>query len=186
MDNGADNYSRFRDKGDIQGLDEIIREFKDGLILYLMSIAGNIETAEELAEDTFVLIGTKKPKFKGKSSFRTWLYAIARNLTIDYMRKNSKHMTVPIDENTDISDDALSLESAYIKKEDKMTLHRAMRKLSPDHQQVLWLVYFEEMSNKEAAAVMGKSVRGLESILYRARKSLRSQLETEGFNYEKL
>ena len=184
MDNG-ENYSRFL-SGDKNALEDIVREYMDGLVLYLCSFTDNIVTAEEIAEDTFVKLYADRPSFRGRSTFRTWLYAIARNLTIDYMRKNSKHMTVPIDENTDISDDALSLESAYIIKEDKMTLHRAMRKLSPDHQQVLWLVYFEEMSNKEAAAVMGKSVRGLESILYRARKSLRSQLETEGFNYEKL
>ncbi|MBR6242120.1 MAG: sigma-70 family RNA polymerase sigma factor [Ruminococcus sp.] len=67
-----------------------------------------------------------------------------------------------------------------------MTVHKAMRKLSPDYQQVLWLTYFEDMSNKEAAAVMKKSVRSIESLLYRARKSLRSQLEMEGFDYEKL
>ena len=61
-----------------------------------------------------------------------------------------------------------------------------MRKLPPEYQQVLWLVYFEELSNKDAATVMGKSVRSVESLLYRARKSLKSQLEMEGFDYEKL
>ena len=61
-----------------------------------------------------------------------------------------------------------------------------MRKLSSEHQQVLWLIYFEELSSKEAAKIMKKSVRSIESLLYRARKSLRSQLEMEGFDYEKL
>ena len=58
-----------------------------------------------------------------------------------------------------------------------------MRKLPQKYQQVLWLIYFEGFSNKEAAKIMKKSLRSLESILYRARKSLRSQLETEGFEY---
>ena len=59
-----------------------------------------------------------------------------------------------------------------------------MRKLTPEYQQVLWLIYFEELSNKEAAKIMKKSVRSVESLLYRARKSLKSQLEMEGFDYE--
>ena len=187
MDNGASSYRRFRDNGDHSALVEIIRDYKDGLILYLTSIVGNIQTAEELAENTFVLIGTKKPKDKGKGSFKTWLYTIGRNVAIDYLRKQSKHIEVSIDENNaDLISDEDVVESAYIKKEQKIIVHKAMRKLAPAYQQVLWLIYFEELSNKEAAKVMRKSVRSIESLLYRARKSLKSQLEMEGYDYEKL
>ncbi|MBS7175491.1 MAG: RNA polymerase subunit sigma-24, partial [Clostridiales bacterium] len=65
MDNGTASYRRFRSEGDENGLVEIIRDYKDGLILYLNSFVGNLHTAERLAEDTFVLLGTKKPKDKG-------------------------------------------------------------------------------------------------------------------------
>ena len=186
MDNGASSYRRFRDNGDQNALVEIIRDYKDGLILYLTSIVGNVQTAEELAEDTFVLIGTKKPKDKGKGSFKTWLYTIGRNVAIDYLRKHSKHIEVSIDDNDDLISDEDAVEAEYIKKEQKITVHKAMRKLAPEYQQVLWLIYFEELSNKETAKIMKKSVRSVESLLYRARKSLKSQLEMEGFDYEKL
>ena len=181
MDNGASSYRRFLDDGDVQGLDEIIIEYSDGLILYLTSIVGNIQTAEELTEDAFVLLGTKKPKYKGKSSFKTWLYAIGRNIAIDHIRKYSKKACVSIEDTPEMTDDETAVEEAYIKKEQQIAVHKAMRKLSPKYQQVLWLIYFEGFSNKEAAKIMKKSLRSLESILYRARKSLRSQLETEGF-----
>ncbi len=98
MDNGASSYRRFRDEGDENGLAEIIKNYKDGLILYLNSFVGNIQVAEELAEDTFVLLGTKKPKDKGKGSFKTWLYTIGRNIAIDYLRKNSKRKEISFDE----------------------------------------------------------------------------------------
>ncbi len=187
MDNGASSYRRFRDDGDHSALVEIIKDYKDGLILYLTSIVGNIQTAEELAEDTFVLIGTKKPKDKGKSSFKTWLYTIGRNVAIDYLRKHSKHIEISIDDNNvNLISDEDVVESEYVKKEQKIIVHKALRKLSPEYQQVLWLIYFEELSNKEAAKVMKKSVRSIESLLYRARKSLKLQLEMEGFDYEKL
>lgn len=52
MDNGASSYRRFRDDGDEDGLVEIIKDYKDGLIFYINSFVGNIHTAEELAEGT--------------------------------------------------------------------------------------------------------------------------------------
>ena len=183
MDNGASSYRRFRDYGDVHEVDDIIIEYCDGLILYLTSIVGNIQTAEELTEDVFVLLGTKKPKFNGKSSFKTWLYAIGRNTAIDYLRKNSKQKCISIEDTPEMIDNEAAVEEAYIKKEQQITLHKAMRKLPEKYQQVLWLIYFEGFSNKEAASIMKKSLRSLESLLYRARKSLRSQLETEGFDY---
>ena len=183
MDNGASSYRRFRDNGDVHGLDEIIIEYSDGLILYLTSIVGNIQTAEELTEDTFVLLGTKKPKFKEKSSFKTWLYAIGRNIAVDHLRKYSKKACISLEDASEMTDDENAVEEAYIRKEQQIIVHKAMRKLQPSYQQVLWLIYFEGFSNKEAAKIMKKSLRSLESMLYRARKSLRSQLETEGFEY---
>lgn len=79
-----------------------------------------------------------------------------------------------------------NLERLFIKEERKIMVHRALKKLKPEYHQVLWLVYFESFSNKEAAAVMKKSVHNIETLVYRARKSLRSQLEMEGFEYEEL
>ena len=184
MDNGASSYRRFRDNGDVSGFDEIVLEYSDGLMLYLTSIVGNIWTAEELTEETFFLIGTKKPKFKEKCSFKTWLYTIGRNIALNYLKKNTRYSTVPIENAPELISDEEAVEDAYIKKEQRIAVHLAMRKLQPEYQQVLWLIYFEGLSNKEAAKVMKKSVRSTESILYRAKKSLRSQLEMEGIDYE--
>ena len=186
MDNGAGSYRRFREDGDESGLVEIIRDYKDGLILYLNSFVGNIHTAEELAEDTFVLIGIKKPKDKGKGSFKTWLYTIGRNVAIDYLRRNSKRANISIDDCPELVSEEENLEHVYIKEERKITVHRALTKLKSQYRQVLWLVYFENFSTKQVAAVMKKSVHSIETLVYRARKALKSQLELEGFVYEEL
>ncbi len=186
MDNGASSYRRFREEGDESGLVEIIKDYKDGLILYLNSFVGNIHTAEELAEDTFVLLGIKKPKDKGKGLFKTWLYTIGRNVAIDYLRRNSKRANISIDDCPELVSEEQNLEIAYIKEERKITVHRSLGKLKSEYRQILWLIYFEDFSNRQAAAVMKKSVHGIETLLYRARKSLKSQLELEGFVYEEL
>jgi len=186
MDNGASSYRRFRDDGDERGLIELIRDYKDGLILYLNSFVGNIHTAEELAEDTFVLLGTKKPKDNGKGSFKTWLYTIGRNVAIDHLRRSSKKNECSIEECPELFSEEQSLEATYIQQEQKIMVHRALRKLKPEYRQILWLIYFEEFSHKEAATVMKKSVHSIETLVYRARKSLKVQLEMEGFIYEGL
>ena len=67
MDNGASSYRRFLD-GDDNGFVEIVRDYKDGLILFLDSFVRNLSIAEDLAEDTFVKLGIKKPRSSGKSS----------------------------------------------------------------------------------------------------------------------
>ena len=185
-DNGAFNYRRFRDGGDENGLVEIIKEYKDGLIFYLNSIVGNIHAAEELAEDTFVLLGTKKPRDKGTGSFKTWLYTIGRNIAIDSLRRRRKVCELSEAEYADISADVASLEDSYLLEERKITVHRALNSLKPEYRQVLWLMYFEDLSAKETACIMKKSAHGIETLVYRARKSLKLTLETEGFIYEEL
>ena len=92
MDNGASSYRRFLE-GDDDGIVQIIKEYKDGLMLYLNSFVQNIHLAEDLTEDTFVKLIAKRPRFSGKSTFKTWLYAIGRNVALDYLRKNAKHPT---------------------------------------------------------------------------------------------
>ena len=181
MDNGASSYRRFLD-GDESGLVEIIKDYKDGLILYLNGFVSNIHTAEELAEDTFVKLGVKKPRDNKKCSFKTWLYTIGRNVAIDYLRKNRRNS---VEELTEFIGGE-SLESEYIREEQKITVHRTMLKLKPEYRQVLWLIYFEGMKSKDVSIVMKKSVHNIEVLSYRARLALKSELEKEGFVYEEL
>ena len=61
-----------------------------------------------------------------------------------------------------------------------------MQKLKAEYRQILWLIYFENLSLKDAAVILKKSVHNTETLVYRARKSLKLQLEMEGFVYEEL
>ena len=70
MDNGASSYRRFLE-GDDDGIVQIIRDYKDGLMLYLNSFVQNIHIAEDLTEDTFVKLIARRPRFSGKSTFKT-------------------------------------------------------------------------------------------------------------------
>ncbi len=182
MDNGESSYRRFL-AGDDEGLHEIICSYRAGLILYLNSFVQNIHTAEELTEDTFAELAIKCPKFSGKSSFKTWLYAIARNITAKHLRKYSKLSVVPLESQEYLADEK-NLESNYIKTEQKHMMHQALHRLKLEYRQVLYLIYFEEFTNAEAALIMKKSSRQVETLLYNAKKALKSELERSGFDYE--
>ena len=185
MDNGASSYRRYLD-GDDNGLSEIVGAYKDGLILFLNQFVNNFCVAEELTEDTFFRLITKRPKFSGKSSFKSWLYAIGRNVDIDHIRHNSKLSDTPIEELDNYISDGKSLEQAYITEESKRALHIALSKLAPNYRRVLWLAYFEDFSNREVAAIMKKNDRQIKNLLYRAKQSLKAELEKEGFVYENI
>ena len=183
MDNGASSYRRFLD-GDDKGIAEIVGEYKDGLILYLNGYVNNIFIAEELTEDTFFRLITKKPRFSGKSTFKTWLYTIGRNVAVDYIRHNSKMLATPIEDMENYLSEEQSLEQSYIKEERKLIVHKALSELIPDYKIILWLIYFEDFSNKEVAKVMRKSVHNTEVLVSRARKALKEKLLKEGYIYE--
>ncbi len=185
MDNGAESYRRFL-AGDIGGIAEIVSEFKDGLILYLNSYARNIYVAEELTEDTFFRLITKKPPFFGKSSFKSWLYAIGRNTAVDFIRRTSRLASTPIENLEKYTSEVESLENAYIRDERKILVHKAVSMLCEDYRSVLWLTYFEGFSNKETAAILKKNERQIRNLLYRAKQSLKNKLEKEDFIYEEL
>ena len=182
MDNGARSYRRFL-AGDREGLREIICEYRVGLMLYLNSFVQNIHTAEDLTEETFTVIAIKKPKFSERSSFKTWLYAIGRNTSVTYLRKNTKLDVVPL-ESQDYFADEKNIEDEYFKSEQKQVLHKAMHDLKLEYRQVLYLTFFEGFSNEEAASIMKKSRRQIENLLYNAKASLKTELERRGFAYE--
>lgn len=185
MDNGANSYRRFLD-GDDSGLADIVRDYKDGLILYLNGFVNNISVAQELMEDTFFKLITKKPIFIAKHSFKTWLYTVGRNVAIDYLRCAAKQSAVSLDVIDDCLRDEHDLEKLYIIEEQKIAVHRALKKLYPEYRQALWLLYFENFSNTEAATIMKKNPRQMKNLVYRAKNALKSELDKEGFIYEEL
>lgn len=182
MGSDAERYRRFLD-GDDNGLAELIDIYNKGLSLYLNSIVDNICEAEEVMQETFVKIAIKKPKFNGKYEFKTWLYTIARNCAYDYLRHRSKFADVSIDECFYLTDET-DIEKKYLVEEQRIELHKAMRRIKPDYSQVLYLMYFEDFKTEDISRIMHKSKSQIKDLIYRAKKSLKSELERAGFIYE--
>lgn len=182
MDRELECYQRFL-AGDPEGLEDLVGCCRDGLTLYLNGFVGNLHTAEELTEEVFVKLVLKRPRFSRRSAFKTWLYAIGRNLAIDHLRRQTRQ-PLSLEEGSQIREEEASLEHSYIRREDKLQLHRCMKQLKPEYRQVLWLAYFEAFSYQQIAHVMRKTTHGIETLAYRARLALKNILLKEGFEYE--
>lgn len=181
MDNGAGSYSRYL-AGDDSALGDIVREYKDGLMLYLNSLINNTHDAEELMEETFYKLAYKKPRFSGKSSFKTWLYSVGRNLALDHLRRMKKKKYASLEECKELCS-VTDIEENYIKEEEKLMVHKALKKLRIQYSQAICLTYIEGFSNFEAATIMHKTSRQMTNLLYQAKKALREELEKEGISY---
>lgn len=184
MDIGGESYKKYL-SGDDEGLVEIIKEYKDGLMFFLNGLTGDLHLAEEFAEETFFTVAVKKPSFRGKSSFKTWLYAMGRNIARAALRKRSRTVPMP-DGGEDLLTEEYDAEAEFFRDERRMEIGRAMDRLPPDYRTALYLVFFEDMKNDEAAKVMKKSKRQIENLLYRAKGALRRELERGGITNEDL
>ena len=181
MDNGSSSYSRYL-AGVDAAMGELVREYMDGLIIFLNSFTNNLSEAEDLMEETFFRLAYKKPRYTGKSSFKTWLYSIARNLAIDSLRKRKGISHVSVEDCTDLSS-SIDIEEQYINEERKIIIHRAISKLKDEYRQVVCLIYLEGFSNAETAIIMNKSNRQITNLLYQAKRALKVELEKEGITY---
>lgn len=182
MDKGEAGYRRFLN-GDKDGLSDVLNEYRDGLILWLAGFCGSVDTAEDILIEVLVKLIVKKPVFRGGSSFKTWLYTISGNAAKNYMRKHKEPAILPIEsaENMSVEEDMLK---NHFQAENAVIIRRALDRINPDYARVLYLSFFEDFGNGEIAKIMHKTNRQVENLLYRAKRSLKAELEKEGFDYE--
>ena len=182
MDKGGEYYTRYLN-GDDEGFVLIVRDYMDGLIMYLNGICNNVHTAEDLCEETFYRLITKRPKYvAAKSSFKTWLYTIGRNVAYDELRKSRAE--IPLEE-LEIPSDK-TLEEAYGENETRAAVRRLTGLLEPAQREAVWLTYFEGLGVNEAAEIMGKSPNAVSLLLTRAKSNLKNMLMKEGITDENL
>ena len=185
MDNGAVLYLRYLD-GDNDALEKLVETYNDSLIFYINGFVNNISVSEDIAADTFVELIVKKNRFRNDYMFKTWLFKIARNNAIDFLRKQSRRQSRPIEDLENELYDKETLENAIIKDEQSRQLHNAMATMHNEYRDVLHLIYFEDMSYDDAAAVLGKNGKQIKNLVYRAKQTLKLTLEKEGFIYENI
>jgi RNA polymerase sigma factor (sigma-70 family) len=144
-------------------------------------ILNNKEVAEELTQDVLIKCIEKVNSFEGKSKLKTWVYKIAHNEVLNYLRKNKISTTELNEETLDYNQDN-SLIDGLNQKDLKDTIQLVFNKLPVDQKELLTLFYLEDLSLKEIEEVTGASPSNIRVKLYRARDNFRSFLNKNDVN----
>lgn len=178
-------YIRFLSDGDTDALGILFERYKDGLILFLYGIVGNSEDAEELMMDTFAVLasGTAKYTEKKEASFKTWLFAVAKNQARHFLRKKSRYPVTEVDIDRDIKDVDEQPESLLVQDEEKVELYNALEQINDEYRQVLYLMYFEELKPEQISRIIKKTVKQTYNLLARGKTALRKVLERMGSSW---
>lgn len=176
MDNGESSYRRFL-SGDQAALDELLTLYRLKLIFFIDRIVRDPDAAEDIAIDVFVDLLTKPHSVRPGTSVKTYLFLRSRSRALDYLRHRKFLSDAPLPEH--LAAEAL-LEEQVLADERKRALNDALKTLPPDMQQALYLVYFEELSYQDTAAVMKKTSKQVDNLLYQGKQRLRAILRKEG------
>jgi RNA polymerase sigma-70 factor (ECF subfamily) len=145
------------------------------ILALAVRILGDRMEAEDIAQETFVRLWRQAPRWEaGRARFDTWLYGVALNLCRDRLRRRRE---VYVAEPPDTIDPGPPPDHAVDDCDTARTVESALAALPDRQREAIVLQYYEELSNIEAAAVMGISVEALESLLARGRRNLRAFLE---------
>jgi RNA polymerase sigma factor (sigma-70 family) len=172
-------------QGDLEAYDELVKRYQERIYATVYHMTSNHEDANDLAQDSFIKAFQALKSFKGGSSFYTWLYRIAVNKTINFLkqRKNRVHMSLnDLDFNAENNPDLVALISDKTPRRDaglkelQEKLNAAMLKLSEPHRLVVVLHDVQGMSHEEVAQVMDCNIGTVRSRLFYARQQLQSLL----------
>ncbi len=172
-------------QGDLSAYDQLVRRYQERIYATLYHMTANHEDANDLAQEAFIKAFQALKSFKGGSSFYTWVYRIAVNKTINFLkqRKNRSQMSLDdLDFNAEHDPDLVALVSEKTpRREVNLTelqekLNAAMQRLSEPHRLVVTLHDVQGLSHEEIADIMDCNIGTVRSRLFYARQQLQAYL----------
>lgn len=145
---------------------------------YLVRLTGSRADADELSQETFLRVWQRADGYRaGTVRFSTWLHRVAHNLAVDELRRRRGESLDADDEAAQgYIDPAAGPEQQHARARASERLEQAVRALPATQRAALMLCQVQGFSNQEAAEIMGMGIRAIESLIARARRSLREQL----------
>lgn len=173
-------------EGDVAAFDPLIRKYRERLYAIIYNLTSNREDAADLTQEAFIKAFSSIRRFKGRSSFFTWLYRIAVNSALSHLKRHRLRRFFSLENlNEEVSSDEMvahlsektQTERGALVKELQERLNEALQKLSPKHRTVVVLYEIEGLSHQEISEIMECSVGTVRSRLHYAKQQLQSHLQ---------
>lgn len=157
-------------------ISKFYNQYSNDVYLYILSLCHDNYLAQDLMQETFVKamlsLEVSHKNVKG------WLFKVAKNLWIDYLRKNKNNSDINIDD-IYIQDFSQDILSKIIKNEESLRLYKKVIMLNSSMREVITLYYYLEVDQKQIASLMNISNGAVRTLLYRARKILKDMMEED-------
>jgi RNA polymerase sigma factor (sigma-70 family) len=172
--------------GDTRAFDELVEKYTPKLYGLVYHMTSNREDTHDILQEVFAKAYRAIKRFRGKSSFYTWIYSIATNMTLNFLKKRNRRRAMSLDD----VDLAIENDPDFIEATSKsdpvreaglselqQRLNMAMQKLSVDHRTVVTMFDIQAMPHAEIAKILGISEGTVRSRLFYAHRQLQAYLE---------
>ena len=154
--------------------DEIYQAYFDPVYRYVLSLSGDTHVAEEVTQETFFKALRSLDRFRGDSSLKSWLCAIAKNIWISGQRKKK---TQPIEQASMLPDPGIGPEERIVRQDESMRVHRVLHCLDEPYREVFTLRALGQLSFRDIGELFGKSENWACVVYHRAKARLRNEME---------
>jgi len=177
--------------GDPMAIETVMERFAPRLYRLARGITRNPADAEEVVQDVFASIAQKLDAFEGRAALWTWLYRVTTNAALNKRRGKRYEVEVSLEADLPtfkadghregeraflLADWSQRPDEALLSKEARARLDQALARLPEEYRAIVVLRDVEELSNEEAAQILGESIGSVKSRLHRARMALREQI----------
>ncbi len=181
------------DQGDQKAFAELLQRYRESVFFMMLKMCNNRDDADDLTIEAFGRAFKKLGQYSPDYAFSTWLFKIASNNAIDFLRKKKIKVQIPIDQRSDNNDPSESSthiranepdpEETFIRKQKIEKIRTLVDNLKPKYKEMIELFYFQELSHEEIAIRLNLPIGTIKAQLFRARDLLFTALQG---NKEKL
>ncbi len=173
-------------EGDYNAFEHVVNSFKDKVMNICYSYTYNMDDAEDIAQEVFIELYKSIRKFKKESSLSTWIYRIASNKSIDFLRSKKRvkrgsgkisYLEDHLNNGEFVNIKVEEADERIIQQQRKELLYQAMEKLSTKQKEAYILTQVEGLDQKTTADILNTTVKSVESLVIRAKKKLKQTLE---------
>ena len=171
-------------RGDPGAFEELVNRYQGPIYNLCFRMVGNAEDAADMTQEAFIKAWKNLDSFQFEAAFSTWLYRLASNCCLDFLRSKKRRPTISLvttndedeEQTVDVEDNAPGPEEQLLSGEDREILRKALAEIDLEQRQILTLRVVNDLSYGEIAEILGIKEGTVKSRLSRARENLRKKV----------